>query len=66
MNIRFTNDNTFQRVSRKKLKNVGIDVKLVANWINCVDLEGNPHTLMSVEGVDALVKQSETILAGKE
>lgn len=65
MNIQFTNDNLFQRVARKKLQTVGIDITLVANWITCVDLEGNRHTLMSEEGVDALVKQTETILAEK-
>lgn len=59
MNIRFTNTNLFQRQSIEKLKAVGIDAKPLANWITCVDPDGNAHTIMSEQGVDALVAANQ-------
>ncbi len=60
MNIRFTNDNLFQRTARKKLATVGIEVQLVANWVTCRDHDGNLHTVMSEQGVDDIVAKNKS------
>ena len=52
------NTNLFQRQSIEKLASVGIDAETVANWITCVDRDGNRHTIMSEQGVDDLVSKA--------
>ena len=65
MKIQLTNTNLFQRQSIEKLKAVGIDAKPLANWIACRDHSGNMHTLMSEQGVGALVAQARNTARNK-